>query len=136
MRKITLILLLALLCSSAEAEWLDLGSADNTTAFIDPATVRRNESIVIMWVIFNYTEAQEGPRGKPYFSMKAEEEFRCREEQWRILRFSMYSKNMAAGRTVRSFTYKQPDPWREVPAESLTEQIWKYACPGGRSSKK
>jgi hypothetical protein len=48
MRKPILMMLLAVVSSSAAAEWVELGSNEISTAYSDPATIRRNGDMVKM----------------------------------------------------------------------------------------
>jgi hypothetical protein len=48
MRKLILILLLAVLSSSAMAEWIKVGANDNSTIYADPATIRKEGNMVKM----------------------------------------------------------------------------------------
>lgn len=127
MRKAILMVLLAVVSSSAVAEWIGAGSnSDETvTAYADPATIRKAGDVVTMWVLFDYKRAQAGD-GKEYRSAKAQSEYDCKEEQWRTPAASFHSRNMGEGVIVENASY--PGKWSPVPPGSATETLWKIAC--------
>jgi hypothetical protein len=46
MRRLILSVLLAVVSSSAAAEWVEVGRADTITAYADPATIRKAGNMV------------------------------------------------------------------------------------------
>ena len=127
MNKLILAMLLAVVSSSALAEWVNAGrsSDDSVTAYADPATIRKEGDMVIMSVLFDYKTAQAGD-GKPYLSAKVQSEYDCIEWQWRTPSASFHSGNMGEGEIVNSTTY--PGKGMEVPRNTSLETLWKIAC--------
>jgi len=127
MNKLILAMLLAVVSSSAVAEWVGAGSSsdETVTAYADPATIRKAGNMVTMWVLFDYKTAQAGD-GKEYLSAKMQSEYDCKEEQWRMPHASFHSGNMGEGVIVENASY--PGKWSPVPPGSTTETLWKIAC--------
>lgn len=127
MNKIILMLLLAVLSSSAMAEWESHRSADDgMTLYTNPSTIRKNGDRVKMWALFDYKKSEIIDKNKRYLSSKSQFEFDCKEEQARTLSISNFSGNMGGGKAVDSHNNKTE--WIPVPPESLIEFLWKYAC--------
>ena len=126
MRKAILIMLLAGVSSNAAAEWVEVGSSEKTTVYVDPATIRRAGNLVKMWNLIDLKTATLTAGSKPYTSQMTQAEFDCKEEQWRRLYFSWHSGNMTRGEIV--YSDSNPGTWEPVPPGSATEVLWKFAC--------
>ncbi len=126
MKKLLLIVLLAVVSSSAMAEWVAIGTADGTIYYANPNTIRKSGNKVKMWMLFDFNAVRE-TEGDKYLSSKAQYEYDCKEEQKRILYFSWHSENMGRGDVV----YIADEPkknWRPVAPESISKSLWKIAC--------
>lgn len=118
------LLLLSLVASPALAEWVRNGSSsDGSTAFYyDPATIRVNGNMRLVWEVQDLKErAKEGG-----LSNRALWEYDCKEEQHRILSFSMYSGPMVTGNTLISDG--KPGQWDYVPPRSADADMLKMVC--------
>ena len=108
MHKATLMMLLAVMSSSAMAEWVLYGFSNGSkkgiiiTVYADPATLIKSGNTVKMWSIFDYNKAQKDPNSPSFMSVKRQEEYDCKEEQERLLFFSWHSENMGRGDVVYS----------------------------------
>jgi len=120
-------MLLAVVNSSAIAEWVKVGDndAETATVYIDPATIRKDGSKAKMWRLFDFKRA-EASFGDPYRSMMSEADYDCNEKQQRILTVSLRSGNMGEGELV--FSTSDPDKWLPVQPESVSETLWQIAC--------
>lgn len=120
-------LLLAGASGSAMAIWSELqrGGPEGFAIHIDPATIRRVDSRVKMWVLFDYKTAQM-IGNQPYLSERTQDEYDCEEEQFRMLGFSNHSEHMAAGRVVLRSSL--PGDWMRVEPGTANEVLWKFAC--------
>ena len=125
MRKAILMLLLFVMSSSAAAAWVLAGRNEITSAYADPASIRRTGDMVRMWDMFDLKTARELDK-KPYLSMKREVEYDCKEERSRLLFFSGHSKNMADGEVV--YSSSDPHDWEPISSSSGNETLWKFAC--------
>ncbi len=126
MKKLLLILMLAVVSSSAMAEWVEIGTTDKNTVYVDPTTIRKSGNKVKMWVLYDFNSAKE-TTGNKYLSVKAQDEYDCKEEQERLLFFSRYSENMGGGDTVYSANATNKD-WSPVVPGSVGKVFWQLAC--------
>jgi len=128
MHKITLVILLAVMSSSAMAEWVEFAEDDEETltVYANPTTIRKSGNMVKMWRLTDFKTAQ-GNTGKHYMSSKRQDEYDCKEERLRIIALVVYSKNMGKGKVVGSTDNKLYD-WFPVTPDSLDETIWEFAC--------
>lgn len=126
MRKAILMLLLAVMSSSAVARWVKVPGNETSTAYVDYATLRKACNMVKMWSLFDYKTGVALDKGKRYRSMRAQFEYSCKEERMRGLAVSFHSENMAGGEVVHS-TF-DPGNWGPVPTDTLNDALWKIAC--------
>ncbi len=127
MRKAILVMLLAGACSSAAAEvWVVVGKNEKFTAYADPATMRKEGSMVKMWNLFDYKTAQAGVAGKRYLSVKRHFEYDCKAGRARILAVSSHTENLAKGELVAASSISLN--WSVVAPDSADELLWKFAC--------
>jgi surface-adhesin protein E len=125
MRKSILMMLLAVVSSSAAAEWVEVDRTESETAYADSTTIRRRGDMVKMWSLFDL-KTLELANGKPYMSQREQREYDCKEELTRMLHFSLHGANMGGGTVV----HVGPDPgkWTPVAPGSIAESLWKFAC--------
>lgn len=129
MRKVILMLLLAVVSNSAIAEWIGVGSSDGIDIYVDKTTIRKNGSMVKMWSLNDYKTVHKDAyfsEGNAYLSIASQGEYDCKGEQARLLSFASYSKNMGYGNAVYSHTDNYI--WEPFVPESITEALWKFAC--------
>ncbi|MDO8263886.1 MAG: hypothetical protein Q7T21_11775 [Gallionella sp.] len=125
MRKVILMMLLTAVSNSAMAEWVDIASNENTTIYIDPATIQRAGNRAKMWQLTDFKTANKD-MGEAYLSAKDQHEYDCKEVKSRRRASSQHSKNMGSGKVVYSDTYTTK--WKPVPPDSGIEIMWKFAC--------
>ena len=118
-------MLLAILSSSAMAEWLLVGVNEATILYCDPTTIRKAGDRVRMLSLFDLKTARNLD-GKPYMSMQMQKEFDCKESQSRTLSVKAYSGNMGKGEVVSNKS--SPGEWSPVLPGSAQETEWKVAC--------
>ena len=128
MRKIILIMLLTFVSSNAAAEWvMAAGDANkHMTVYIHKATIRENYNKVKMWCLYNYKTVQNVDADK-FNSYKIQQEFDCKEEQYRGIFIAKYSENMGEGEPIRSGDLGYQE-WSRIIPESVMESLWKIAC--------
>ena len=128
MRKTVLTLLLVVASSSAMADWVLVGKAENITAYADPASIRIKGGVARMQDMVDLNTALTTDDGKPYKSTQAQDEFACEEGLHRTRSLTCYAGNMGNGDAVCT----QPDPnqeaWHQVVPKSINETLWKLAC--------
>ena len=87
MHKAILMMILAVVSSSAMAEWDKLGATNVSTVYVEPTTIRKSVNKVKMWSLENFNSVQV-VIGKKYLSTKTQDEYDCKEEQYRTLYFT------------------------------------------------
>ena len=73
MHKVILMMLLAVVSSSAMAKWVKVSEDKLVAAYADPTTIRKSGNKVKMWVLWDYFTAQEVV-SKPYMSARIQNE--------------------------------------------------------------
>ncbi len=124
MHKAILVILLAVVSSSAMAEWVEIGTTNKSTVYADPTTIRKSGNKVKMWALWDYSTAQEGD-SKPYMSVRIQNEYNCKEETDRQIYATTFSGNMAGGHTINRQGGKK---WEPIAPRTFGETLWKFAC--------
>ena len=125
MRKIILMLLLTVASKGAMAEWVNVGSNENTDIYVDTATIQRAGSMATMWHLIDFKTVHKD-MGEKYLSMKEQNEYDCKEAKSRRRASTQHSENMGKGKVVYSDSYTTK--WKPVPPDSGAEILWKFAC--------
>ena len=128
MKKLLLILVLALMSSSVMAEWIrvDYDSGNGSTTYVNFFTIEKSDRTVKMWSLVDYKKAQERAFLPLYLSINRQNEFNCMEGQMRELYAAYHAKNMGEGKVT--FSDNTPDSWSAVLPDSIDRELWKYAC--------
>lgn len=126
MRKLILMMLLAVVSSSALAEWIEAVSDERSTIYVDPTTIRRTGDTALMWHLLDYKTVQVSDEIKPYLSTTAQTESDCKNEELRILDIAFHSENMGRGEIVN--TGQDPTKWMRISPHSGVDVLWKTAC--------
>lgn len=127
MYKAFLMMVLAVVSSSAAAVWVEVGSDETATVYADPATIRKTGKRVKMWSLFDYKTARvPGKPLEPYLSMRGQSEYDCKNGRTRALSMSFHPRNMARGEVT--YTNAKRDNWRPVAPGTAAENLWKTAC--------
>jgi len=125
MHKVILATLLAVVSSSAMAEWVMLSSdSEGTIVYVDPKTIRKSGNKVKMWALWDYSTA-EVLNSKPHMSTRVQKEFNCEEETTRQIYATTFSGNMAEGNTIGMQGGRE---WEPVAPRTHNEALWKFAC--------
>lgn len=125
MRKVILMILLAVVSNSALAEWAKVGSNESTAIYVDQSTIQRTGNMAKMWHLTDYATPNKD-MGEAYLSMKDQNEYDCKESKVRRRASSEHSKNMGKGKVVYKDTYTSR--WKPVPPDSGVEILWNFAC--------
>lgn len=128
MRNAILVLLLAVVCNSAAAEWVKVASNKELAAYVDPDKGRWAGSKVIRWSLIDYKAVKDPATSAPYLSEKMQSEYDCEEKQSRLLYLSWHSGNMGSGEVVFSSSSNPGRIWSPVPPDSITRILWEFAC--------
>jgi hypothetical protein len=122
MRKLALLMLLAVVSNSAMAEWSNVGRDNVATFYVDYSTIKKTRRTVTMWYLFDY----KSPQGGNYLSFKSRAEFECDKQQFKQDFVSYYAGDMGNG-AVRK-TEQGTNKWVPIPPGSTALILWKAAC--------
>jgi len=125
MSKLFLILLLAVTSNRAMAEWVELGSRDNSSVYADPATIQKTDNGIKMWWLIDFRTSASGD-SEPHMSMKTLSEFDCNEERLRTHSSAWYSEHMAEGNVVSSNS--DIDHWVPGGTSPVNKALWEFVC--------
>lgn len=125
MHKAILMMLLAVVSSSASAAWVELGSNDYSTYYVDATSIRRDGDTVKMWSLLDFRKARTF-ENLPYMSLKAQGEYDCKREQLRVFSGTRQSENMGEGDAVSRIS--EPSEWSAVAPGGIGQAFWKFAC--------
>jgi len=125
MYKAILIMLLAVVSSSAMAEWTAANETKEFIQYVDLATIRKSGNKVKMWGLNDYKSVQEFA-GDKFLSSKIQWEYECKEEQLRQLFFQPFSGYGGRGQPIT--WHNKPREWEPVMPGSIDEKLWKFAC--------
>jgi hypothetical protein len=126
MHRAILTMLLAVVSSSAVAEWLEVSHNETSAVYADLATIDRTGDVVKVWTLLDFKAPQARPYATPYMSQKTQHEYDCKEQRARIVQFLRYSENMGGGEVVP--TDSDPEEWKPVATGSVVEKLWEIAC--------
>jgi len=132
MKKLLLTLMLAVMSSSAMAEWVEIAEGagvaeggNGTIVYVDPTTTRKSGTQAVkMWILFDHKKATKKPPD-PVWSEKSQYMFDCKEEKLKALYGVLYAENMGAGRITGKF---EDQGWAPIIPGSQGEIMWQYAC--------
>jgi hypothetical protein len=122
-----LLILLMLVSQPAWADWVELGSTDDATNYIDPETVRKTPNGRRVWVMASLDQPKTVSFGT-YQSGKFVVEFDCRDERSRILQTSWYSGPMGSGTPIHSDRAGIHGPWEFAVPGSGGKTMLKAVC--------
>ena len=125
MNKLLLIILLALISTSAMAEWTQVAGGDNGNLYVDRSTVRKNGNKAKIWGLIDYS-SERHYGDKSYLSSKSLVEYDCTEETGRVLYSTYHSEAQGFGNLI--FTIDIPTQWRPVPPDSGIQIEFAIAC--------
>jgi hypothetical protein len=123
MRKVILMMLLAVVTNSAMAKWAEVGATALFTAYVDSATIQKAGNRVKMWDLFDFNITQT-LMDKQFHSIKSQREFDCKETTMRLIYTTSHTLRMGAGNIV--YTSNSVRDWAPVPPESIKETLNKY----------
>ena len=124
MKKLIFALLMFISCS-VWAEWVVVGesTSDGTTFNIDPATVRREGTLLRYWKLTNLTVQNKSGN----MSWRTREELDCKRERYRLTSMTTFSDSMLVGSLNGNFNYPN-DEWADIPPGTLDAVKMKYVC--------
>ena len=126
MVRIILMVLLAFVSSSASAEWREVGkdAEHMTTAFADPASIRRSGNMAAILHLYDFRTPQTRD-GKQYNSFTQQREFDCKKKISRSMKTSVFAGNMGSGMMVENVG---AGDWSSVIPETPIAYLMYIAC--------
>ena len=125
MRKVLLMMLLAIVSGNAMAEWVKVSVDKGNADYADPSSIRKSGNTVKMWTLSDFKTPQT-VASYTFLSSKRQAEYDCKGEQHRVLSFDWLSKNMGKGPVI--FSKSDTGKWEQVPPNSVAHSMWQLAC--------
>lgn len=126
MQKTILMMLLVVWSNNSIAEWVKVASSERGTYYINPSSIRSKGNKIKMWRLTDLNEAKRDANGNIYISYLEQNEYNCKEEQFRPISFQNYSEHMAEGKMV--YFNSDGAMWQPIPPDSVAEILLKIAC--------
>ena len=121
-----LISLLMLISNSVWADWVEVQSTSSGINFyIDFASVKVEGTKRKAWELKNFSTLQS-VGGYDYWSMRSRVEFDCKDERYRILTLTAFSKLNADGNAL--MTHDEPTKWVDLAPYTAGLNILKMVC--------
>jgi len=120
-----ILMLLAVVSSSAMAEWVEVGTTNKYTSYADPDTIRKVGNKVKVWELVDFKTVQ-GSTGFQFNSAKVQSQYDCKEEQTRMLYATFHSENMGGGDVV--MTHNKATKWAPVAPDSINMMLFEFVC--------
>ena len=122
MKKLILLLLM-LMSNYCFANWESLGRSSSYEYFIDPASMRKTDAKIKVWVMYNFNPPQIS-------SVKQFEEYDCDEFRKRIMTIIKFDGAMGSGKVIADNDYSNNMNYAPVSPDSVGHKIWKKVCLG------
>ena len=131
-RTVPVLAALAALCqfvsATAKDNWSPiLGTADDSTVFVDLSRLQVKGHLVRAWSVHNQVEPGRLPSGDFYMSMVTEDEINCRARTTRGLQIIIYAQRFGKGRALSTNTEPDSDP-NSPPPNSVGERTVRVVC--------
>jgi len=117
---------LAIVSSSAMAEWVYANEAIDRKFYINLDSIRQSGNTVKMWILGDFNEVMKMNGVDNHLSYKSQFEYKCEEKQKRVIYQVLYSGNMGKGNIV--YTFDEPNKWTPVIPDSAGEYHLEIAC--------
>lgn len=121
------LLSLFVLSGSAWADWVKVYGNDKMTAYADNATLRKKGNTTRIYSLFDFKNENALPKeAGVYQSIVRETEFNCKQNQQRMLSFTIFAGKMGKGKVVE--TGEDAQDWKTVSREQVAKEMKKFAC--------
>ena len=115
------LMLLLIVAAPARAEWVKVDVSEDSSFYIDPATIRRDGEMVAVWQLQDLKQSRSG-----VMSLRVLSEDACKEKRFRVLAVSGYSGSMLSGDVISSPT--PSGKWDHIPADTVGATILRLVC--------
>jgi hypothetical protein len=126
-KRMFLTLLLATLCFSAHAEWLEIQQFDDgMRAFVDRTSAQRNGDIAQLTHLVRWSEPQQEEGIYPYQSTVVRTSYDCVGKREKYLGSISYAQPMGTGSKVTADD-NEAETWYSISEGSMEEKLWTIA---------
>lgn len=119
------VLLIAMTNGTARAEWVEIDHSDIQTTYADPSSANISGSRATIWLLSSY-KAPRKYDDKKFQSVLSQYEYECRDEQFRMLAYSLRFDKTGKGEELHSEA--GIDKWKRIIKGSIDETLWKKLC--------
>ncbi|QWD89999.1 surface-adhesin E family protein [Polynucleobacter sp. MWH-Braz-FAM2G] len=131
MKKISLFLALSatlLGSNNAFAEWQEIGQNDQSTVFVDTATLQTQGNLAQIMSMLNFKKPGQDPQSKENVnSIIGLNEYDCSTGKYRPIEFKVFSGNKGKGKVV--VDQKTPDSiFESIPNGAWAAGVFNVAC--------
>jgi hypothetical protein len=120
--RVLLALSLVLAAAPLRAEWLKVGETDAAVHYIDTATIRKDGNLRRVWTV---QDMKDGDR-TGIRSIRALEEYDCKQERFRYLSLTAHAAPMAGGQVIAAQALD--DNWTGRPPGTNPSVIERIVC--------
>ena len=119
---------------ASSANWTKITESNDgkLTLYVKQDSIRKTGDKAIIWEMVDYKTAGINTiSGKPYLSVKSQNEFDCKENKWRSLNDSTsYTGNMGNGEITDTSSSSNPVPgeWNQAAPNTVMDVVGKIAC--------
>jgi hypothetical protein len=125
MKRLLIGLVLSVMATAAQAQWVLVAGNDEDKIYADPATKSRSGNVVRVWVL--YDRAKSGTvGGKAYSSGRFYDQYDCAEKTAQQLQGNVFTGNMLTGSPVDADI--KPTDKEFVAPGSIAEALLNFAC--------
>jgi hypothetical protein len=117
-----------LVSGNAMAAWQDIGSNDQSTVFVDTATLQTQGNLAQIMSMLDFKKPGQDPQSKENVnSIIGLNEYDCSTGKYRPLEFKVFTGNRGAGKVV--VDQKTPDStFDTIPNGSWAAGVFNVAC--------
>jgi len=130
-----LIIMLTLMHNPVQAEWVAIDrqyqSPGLQTVYIDPDTMRRNDTLVTLSALIDWTWMQGNRSPTRFYSTKMTKQFDCAEKLVRTLAATDFYGHMGTGQAIGGGSYSSEGHWVAIEPGTLNQGLWEAACGKG-----
>ncbi len=120
-----ILIVLALISSSANADWSYINGDANGSQYIDHDKTKKTGSVAKIWTAVDYNQPRQ-VMGKVFNSVVAQEEYDCNKEIRRTVFVALYEGRMGNGRAL--MIDSAITAWTPTPPGSSGEMLLNIAC--------
>jgi hypothetical protein len=117
-----------LICCNAKAAWQDIGNNDQSTVYVDTATLQSQGNLAQIMSMLDFKKPGQDPQTKENVnSIIGLNEFDCSTGKYRPIEFKVFTGNRGKGKVV--VDQKTPDSiFEAIPNGSWAAGVFNVAC--------